>query len=168
MTEGEVAASEIGELYRVLAKPLERIVRSGVHAPQPVIEDACQFAWTRLVVHRSRVGREGVLGWLAKTATREAFKLIGRHGRELSLDTEVGAGVGGLFDLRPGPGDICEQRERLSALGALSPRQQRLLWLYGFGLSYKEIATRDLCTPRAVERQLKRARASLRAVELGR
>jgi RNA polymerase sigma factor (sigma-70 family) len=57
---------------------------------------------------------------------------------------------------------VIEDRERLRSLAALPPRQQRVLWLYGAGLSYQEIARRQGCTSRTVERQLQNARAALR------
>ena len=57
---------DVGELYRALAKQLEQIVRVDVRAPDPVIEDACQFAWSRLVHHSDRVRRDAALTWLAK------------------------------------------------------------------------------------------------------
>ena len=155
---------EVGELYRALSEPLERVVRSDVHAPASVIEDACQFAWVRLVHHRGTVRRETAFGWLVKTALHEAFKLIRRAGREVSLEAEIEAGHDKPDD-RPGPPDLYERRERLGTLSSLSARQQRLLWLYGLGLTYGEIAARDGCTPRTVERQLQRARAMLREAE---
>jgi RNA polymerase sigma factor (sigma-70 family) len=159
-----VAGSDVGELYRTLSKQVERIVRVGVQAPDPLIEDACQFAWARLVHLQARVSRESALTWLVTTAVNEALKLIRRRRREQSLDAELeDCGEIPAPDLRPGPPDVCEQRERLSALASLSPRQQRLLWLYGLGLKYEEIAIYDGCTSRTVERQLQRARASLRA-----
>jgi RNA polymerase sigma factor (sigma-70 family) len=105
-----------------------------------------------------------VLAWLVKTAVHEAFKLTGRGCREQSLDVELDErGEMHAPDPRPGPSELYDQRERLATLAALSTRQQRLLWLYGLGLSYDEIASRDGCTPRTVERHLQRARASLRA-----
>jgi RNA polymerase sigma factor (sigma-70 family) len=159
--EAEPVECEVAELYRALSKPLERVVRSDVQAPAPVIEDACQFAWARLVHHRGTVRREAAFGWLVKTALHEAFKLIRRDGREVSLEAEIEAGHD-KPDHRPGPLDLYERRERLGTLGSLSARQQRLLWLYGLGFTYTEIAARDGCTPRTVERQLQRARATLR------
>jgi RNA polymerase sigma factor (sigma-70 family) len=164
LTAGASAEADLGELYRALSKHLERIVRFGVRAPDPVIEDACQFAWSRLLHHQPRVGSDKALAWLVKTAVREAFKVIGRDNREHSLDAELDErGEIPAPDLRPGPADVYEQHERLSALSSLAPRQRRLLWLYGLGLRYEEIASRDGCTPRTVERQLKQARAALRA-----
>jgi RNA polymerase sigma factor (sigma-70 family) len=158
---------DIGELYRRLSKPLERIVRVDVHAPDAVVEDACQFAWSRLVHHQQRVHRETAMGWLVKTAVHEALKLVRRAGRELSLDAAVERGVDFRGPLGAGaPSELVEQHDRLASIRSLPPRQQRVLWLYGLGLSYEEIAVHDRCTPRTVERQLQRGRANLRARHL--
>ena len=67
---------DVGELYGLLSGRLEQLVRLDVRAPDVVIEDACQFAWSRLLHHRHRVYRETVLTWLARTAVHEAFKLL--------------------------------------------------------------------------------------------
>jgi RNA polymerase sigma factor (sigma-70 family) len=165
------AAIEVGELYRALSARLEQIVRLDVRAPDPVIEDACQFAWSRLVHHAGRVRREAVLAWLVKTAVREAFKLIRRDGRELSLDAALEtmgdavletASTQAIGGRAPTPHEILEHRERLHAIHALPERQQRLLWLHALGLSYAEMALYTGCTPRTVERQLLRAKQRLR------
>jgi len=74
------AALPVAELYRELSGRLEQIVRFDVRAPESVIEEACQFAWGRLMDHRHRVRRESALSWLARTAVREAFKLRRREG----------------------------------------------------------------------------------------
>lgn len=159
----ESAELDLAALYRGLSKQLERIVRVGVYAPDPVIEEACQSAWVRLIVHQARVRQDGARAWLVRTAVREAFRLLGRSDREPSLEAELEEhGELRTADPRPGPDDRYEHRERLSAIASLSCRQQRLLWLYGLGLSYEEIAARDGCTARTVERQLKRARETLR------
>ena len=160
--EADLVGCEVGELYRTFAKHLERVVGADVQAPASVIEDACQFAWARLVHHRSRVHRETVFGWLAMTAMHEAFKLIRRGCREVSLEAEIEAGRD-TPDHRPGPPDLYERRERLKTVSSLTARQQRVLWLYGLGLTYSEIADHDGCSSRTVERQLQRARAALRA-----
>jgi RNA polymerase sigma factor (sigma-70 family) len=160
------ALGDVGELYRALSKPLERIVRVDIQAPDPVIEDACQFAWSRLVHHQARVHRETALGWLAKTAVHEAFKLIRRASRDVSLDAAVEDGSDlGCAPCHPEPFALCHQRERLAAVGSLPHRQQRLLWLHALGLSYEEIALHAGCTTRTVERQLLRARRALRLGE---
>src|SRR6201986_215021 len=82
-------AGDVGELYGLLAKRLEQIVRLDVRAPDAVIEDDCQVAWSRLLHHHDRVHRETVLSWLIRTAVHEAFRLLRRDRRELSLDVAV-------------------------------------------------------------------------------
>jgi RNA polymerase sigma factor (sigma-70 family) len=104
-----------------------------------------------------------VLSWLARTAIREAIRLVQRDGRELSLELAVEEGPHlALVTTEPGPEEIAEQRERLRSIGSLPERQQRMLWLVGAGLSYADIARSTGSTERTVERQLVRARRTLR------
>lgn len=157
---------DVGELYVRLAKRLEQIVRVDVRAPDAVIEDACQFAWSRLVHHRDRVHRDTSLAWLAKTAVHEAFKLIRRDGRELSLEAALETAGDSTVRLgAPAPEELILARERLAQIGLLPERQQRLLWLHGLGLTYAEMAHRTGCTQRTVERQLLRAKRAVRGLE---
>lgn len=165
MSRSDGSLDEIGDLYRVLSGRLERIVRRGVKLPDPVIEDACQFAWSRLVDHAHRVERETALGWLVKTAIHEALRAARQGTHELSLEAAIEErGDDRAFAAAsPGPDELCEQHERLAAIGALAVRHQRLLWLRGLGLSYTEVARHEACTPRTVQRQLVRARRGVRA-----
>jgi RNA polymerase sigma factor (sigma-70 family) len=162
---GACRAGEVAELYALHARRLERIVRVDVRAPQPVIEDACQFAWTRLLFHADRIRRDTAIAWLTRTAVRHAFKLVGRECRELSLDRvlEEESGPPDCL-LAPAPDEIVEQRQRLAELRSLPERQQRLVWLHGLGLNYVEMAAREGCTVRTVERQLLRAKRKVRTV----
>jgi RNA polymerase sigma factor (sigma-70 family) len=155
---------EIGELYRSLSKPLEELVRIDVgRAPDPVVEDACQFAWDRLIRHHARVRLEWALPWLVTTAVHEAFKLLGRERRFLSLDESLErAGDAAVAEVSPAADEVFARRERLEAVSELPERQQRLLWLHALGLNYVEIATHCGCTTRTVERQVLRARRALR------
>jgi RNA polymerase sigma factor (sigma-70 family) len=142
-----------------LATRLENIVRLDVRAPDVVIEDACQFAWSRLLHHREHVQRETVVSWLARTAVHEAFKLVRRAGREAPLEAVIEQAS------PASPHELVERRERLAGVGALPERQQRVLWLHALGWSYTEIAMREGCTLRTVERQLLRARQRVRDVD---
>jgi RNA polymerase sigma factor (sigma-70 family) len=165
---------DVGELYGTLARRLEQLVRLDVRAPDAVIEDACQFAWSRLVIHSGRVSSEGALSWLATTAVREALKLLRKNSRELSLDASLDVSGSASASRSasaspfaapspiPGPHEALEFRERLLALRCLPQRQRQMLWLQGAGLSYAEIATATGCTTRTVERQLLRAKRALR------
>jgi RNA polymerase sigma factor (sigma-70 family) len=153
---------EVAELFAEQASRVRRLVRAGVRAPEPLVEDACQLAWVRLFQHRARVRRDTATAWLVRTAIREAMKQMHRVARELSLDAlseEPGD--------RPAPStpalldDLMEQRERLEAIRILPERQQRLVWLQGLGLTYTEMAGQTGTTRRTVERQLLRARRTL-------
>ncbi len=171
------AGLDVAALYAAHADRVRHSVRTSVRAPEPVIEDACQFAWSRLVVHRRRVGRETACAWLVKTAIHEAFKLLRREGREVSFEGllehagEAGragpagrvgwAGWTGLSTAVASLEEVVLQRARLDSIDSLPERQQRLVWLQGLGLSYAEMAGQTGVTTRTVERQLLRAKRSL-------
>lgn len=158
---------DLAELYGQLSKRLEQIVRRDVRAPAPVIEDACQFAWATLVSHRERVRRATTLPWLVKTAQHEAFKLVRRDGRDHSLEATLdAAGDGPLRLTAPDPAELAVARERLGQLERLPSRQQRLMWMQAFGHSYTEMARQTGDTTRTVERQLLRAKQTVRGFEL--
>jgi RNA polymerase sigma factor (sigma-70 family) len=160
---------EVEELYARLGRRLENRVRAGVTAPPAVIEDACQLAWSHLICHRQRVDAEHALAWLATTATREAFRLWAREQREQSLEQELEErGDSALPRRVPGPHELLEARQRLVRILGVSDRQRRLLWLHAFGLDYDEMAGHEGCTRRTVERQLLRAKRTVREIGRGR
>lgn len=163
----------VARLYLSEAVRVQRLVEHAVGAPSSVIEDACQFAWTTLMLHRARVRVGSARGWLVRVAVREALALMRRDRREPSLEALAQAPpVRSAGDRRPGPDvgrltapslmdDLVEQRSRLAAIGALPERQQRLVWLQGFGFSYREMSGQTGLTQRTVERQLLRAKRTL-------
>ncbi len=157
------AAADVAELYALHARRLERIVRVDVHAPQPLIEDACQFAWGRLLFHAHRIRRDTALPWLVATAIHQAFKLIRLQARESSLEDMLEHAPEPLERaFVADPDDLLDQRECLADICSLPGRQQRLMWLQALGLSYEEMAAREACTVRTVSRQLQRAKRTLR------
>ncbi len=162
MTTGHtVKTGDLARLYRSLARRLERIVGTGVPAPD-VVDDACQFAWMQLVCHCDRVQHEAALGWLTTTAVREAFRLIRVAEREPSLEALLHVfGESALTAVAPGADEQFESQERLLALGTLPPRQQRLIWLHAMGLTHAEMAVHEGATRRTVERQLLRAKRTI-------
>ena len=163
----DASVGDVGELYGRLWRRLEQIVRLDVRAQDVVIEDACQFAWGRLVNHRERVRPEATLAWLARTAVREAVKQVRRDNRELSLEAAIETGGDALVRFEgPAPDELVTARERLAQVELLPERQRRLLWMQGLGLSYEEMSTRTGYTPRTVERQLIRARKQVRGFAL--
>jgi RNA polymerase sigma factor (sigma-70 family) len=157
---------DVGELYRSLSGRLEHIVRRDVCAPEAVIEDACQVAWGDLVRHRGRVRREAALSWLARTAEREAFRLARRELRELSLDATLEQdGDTALGPTSSTLEELVDHHARLESLAKLPGRQQHLVWLQGLGFSYDEMSARTGDSNRTIERQLLRAKRSLRGFE---
>ena len=158
-TESIVTVGDVGELYSLLGRRLEQLVRLDVRAPDVVIEDACQVAWSRLLHHRHRVHRETVMSWLVRTAVHEALRLLRRDRRELPLEAATEQATSAT------PAQLIECRERLAELSRLPVRQQRAVWLHALGLNYTEIASYEGCTTRTVERQLLRARQTIRHPE---
>jgi RNA polymerase sigma factor (sigma-70 family) len=162
---------DVARLYVEEAVSVRRIVRMNVTASPAVIEDACQVAWTRLLIHRARLRRESARAWLVRVAIHEVIKSIQRERRERSLEALLEQGArstpGGSADAGmtlPTPTlieDLVEQKNRLDSIQALPERQRRLIWLQGLGLSYREMAGETGMTRRTVERQLIRARSSL-------
>lgn len=156
------AGVDVAELYAGQAGRVRRLVRTGVRAAEPVIDDACQTAWTRLVCHRARVCPDAAVSWLVTTALREAFRLTRCTARELSLE-ELLEQAGELPTAQTPPlEETAELRARLDTVRLLPERQQRLVWLQGLGFSYPEITARTGATSRTIDRQLVRARRRLR------
>jgi RNA polymerase sigma factor (sigma-70 family) len=153
---------EVAELFAEQEVRVRRLVRTCVQAPEPLIEDACQVAWIRLLLCRDRVRRETATAWLVKTAVHETFKLMRRSGRELPLDALTeGSGSRPAVSAPELLDELVEQRARLDSIRILPERQQRLIWLHGLGLTYAEMAGQTSTTRRTVERQLLRARRTL-------
>jgi RNA polymerase sigma factor (sigma-70 family) len=162
---------DVARLYVDEAVSVRRIVQMNVMASPAVIEDACQVAWTRLLVHRARLRRESARAWLVRVAIREAIKSIQRERRERSLEalleqggrsaSEGSADAGMTLPTPALIEDLVEQKNRLDSIQALPERQRRLVWLQGLGLSYREMAGETGMTRRTVERQLIRAHSSL-------
>jgi len=159
MTE-HAGAPAIGDLYRELQPQLVRILASNLLAPEWVIDDACQTAWSSLLERRASVVPGGELGWLSTTATRIALRLLRRERATESYEA-LPAPVT-LADFRtPELGHRLELRDRLAEIRRLPVRQQRLVMLHGLGYEYGEIAAVTGESRRTVARQLTRARQRL-------
>jgi len=150
------------ELYEAHATRLLRIVARQVQTTPENIEDACHFAWVALLRRADCVQRDAALAWLAITATRNAYKLHRRQGRDASLDViqedgwplpEPSTNIG--------PQRHVEIHEDLDVIDQLPARQQRIVWLKAAGLSYTEIADYTGDSIRTVQRQILRARSQL-------
>jgi RNA polymerase sigma factor (sigma-70 family) len=170
-------SAELAALYLELARQLLALLRREVQAPEAMLEEACQFAWSRLAPRFATVDRERALAWLRVTARRELLRALRRSRRERSLEGLLEEhGDDGLFSLRcertqagehderDAVADLVERRERLRCVGSLPARQQQALMLHAAGFSYEEIARRTGDSRRTVERQLSRARRRVRGL----
>jgi len=156
--------ADLARLYLAFARPLQGSVGAEVRASRPVLEDACQFAWSQLVRDRDHVRPETVLAWLIRTATREARRLLRVEAREPSLEAELES-QGDTIPVPAAhePTELAQRHEQLALVGQLPVRQQRIIWLRALGLSQVEMAAHERCTYRTAERRLTQARDWLRA-----
>lgn len=153
---------ELDSLYSELQPQLARILAVNLNAPDWLIEDACQTAWSALFQNRDAVAPGGELGWLSTTATRAALRLLRReHGRAVYAQPSDPVDLDHHRPPAPGPDRSLELSERLAEIRRLPVRQQRVLMMHGFGYEYEEIAAATGATPRTVKRQLDRARQQL-------
>jgi RNA polymerase sigma factor (sigma-70 family) len=148
---------EVANLYVTQAIRVRRLVHLRLTAPDAVVEDACQVAWMRLVLHRSRVRRQTAASWLVRVAAREALRLMDLRERDRPLE---------VLDDDPGRAPdlidaFADSDVRRGAIDHLPERQRRLVWLQGLGFSYSEMAGVTGDSPRTVERQLLRAKRKL-------
>src|SRR5436305_3984856 len=176
-----LSTQDIESLYRSHSARLRRVVRADARAPEEVVDDACQHAWTSVLAHRERVNASSAFWWLAATAVHEAWRLAeprevcpwpveDRCSRDGSFATRsrarpVDAGLGTPLVLAAPPRtplEIVELRDRLRQIRRLPVRQQRLLWLHSSGLSYAEMARHERMTLRTVERLLLRGKRAAR------
>src|SRR5947209_2555235 len=178
-----LSTQDIESLYRSHSARLRRVVRVDARAPEEVVEDACQHAWSSVLAHRERVDASSAFWWLAATAVHEAWRLA--EPREAcpwpAEDAWSGEGWSATRcrtragDARAAtplvlavpartPPEIVELRDRLRQIRRLPMRQQRLLWLHAIGLSYAEMARHERMTLRTVERQLLRGKRAARSL----
>jgi len=117
-----------------------------------LVEEACSFAWAQLI--RKQPQRPTVFAWLWRVAVRELWRL-----------QRAEAGQQKAREPRPKACSPIEIRhtwiEALDALGALLPRQRRMLGLQTAGYTYDDICEATGATWRTVDRQLVRARKRL-------
>jgi RNA polymerase sigma factor (sigma-70 family) len=157
-------------LYRAHHTRLLRLIARDVSARPQVVEDACAFAWAELLARQP--ARTSIVGWLRVVACREAIRLA-RHDR---MTVSMSA-----LEIEPPPhrarstscpsgsaSDHCEALEALAALGSLPGRKRTFLTLKVAGYSYDEIAAQLEVSWPTVNRQLVRARRTVRAARDGR
>lgn len=165
----------IGAAYAMHAERLHRMVeRSSAPEHRDLAQDACSFAWQKLVVRNDiAIGPdERYLGWLFTVARHEHWRLVRESRRELSLDatqnpddttdrSSLASGLRSLGDLHAS----AEQLEQLQLLAELPPARRQALLLLGAGHSYAEIGSLMGLTQTQVNRYLAEGRKKIRDLD---
>src|SRR3954468_2342189 len=119
------------------ANRLRRIVARNVNTSAANVEDACSFAWLKLVTNDPR--RETVFGWLAKVAIREAIRLDRRDRGIASIDDASDH----VLATRSADADATERiliAEIIDELAGIHPRKRAMLVMHAAGFTSAEIA----------------------------
>lgn len=139
-------------LFELHHARLRREVAGYTGGDAELVEEACSFAWAQLI--RKQPERPTVLAWLWRVAVRELWRL-----------QRVEAAQHAAREPRAEACSPMETRQRwleaLDALGALRPRQRRIVALRASGHSYDEISAATGDSWRTVDRQLGRVRKRL-------
>ena len=166
MKSSSTRGERIAALHREHARELERRVVIRTCAQAQTVEDACSFAWMQLLTHTSvEPGPpQDVLRWLTLTATREAWRLEARRGRELLVDDAALE-----YSLTGSSARSAEEqaarRARLELVAEVSERPRRFLWRLALGYSYREIAALEHASATTTNKQIARAKRELRALD---
>ncbi len=163
--DAPISPSDVIRLYGAFNRQLTQIVRATTRGPRPVIEDACQVAWTGLICPGQRVEQRSARAWLIRTAIREALRLMRLEDREASLERALEEQLHLQPSTDAGLEEVAFRREQVHGVRLLSVRQQRLVWLRALGFSYEEMAAYENCTNRTIRRQLERAQRRLRGLD---
>lgn len=141
------------------AHRLEKAVRANVRAPDAVIEDACSFAWLQRLTHEP--DRATVYPWLTKIAIRHAWRLMSRETREVPLES-----LAEDMDVRHAAVDVelaMRARDAIIAVADLPERRRQLVSMILAGYAHDEISQLTNMSCRTINKQLTKARKSLRA-----
>jgi RNA polymerase sigma factor (sigma-70 family) len=146
------------ELFAGYNAHLERIVKTVTSAASETVEDACSFAWVQLLQRQPE--RENILAWLRVVAVHEVYRLWRKAGSE--VPTEVAANGDRAVEGFDSGAQRAQLLAVLQAMEALPDRRRRIFQLHVAGLKYAEISAATGEGPRAIDRQIKKARDSLR------
>jgi DNA-directed RNA polymerase specialized sigma24 family protein len=142
------------DLYADQHVRLRAVVARAANTCDANIDDACSFAWLRLVTRQPR--RATVFGWLAKVAIREAWRLDRAH-------SGAGADVESpeIADEADPVSDRIALEETLEGLAAIHPRKRSMLVMHAIGLTHAEIAAQHGISPARARELVYRARLQL-------
>jgi len=156
-----------GELFRQHHRSLMCAVARSVNAPEELIEDACQCAWT-ILLHCQPDRTPTLFAWLRTVAVHQAYRLSRQERRDARLEDLAGDGGWELLVGASQSLDVAiDARRALATLASLPPLQRDDLSLRVAGFSYQEIAKHGgrQRSVNNVNKRLTKARARVRQLE---
>ena len=159
---------QIADLHDTFNESLQHGVAQRVNTDEQTIEDACSYAWMQLLTHPnvSLTPEPPLLGWLTRTAVREAWRLDGHLRRTVGVTDDTIAALADTHGpLTPSSEDIALLRARIALVEQLPERPRRFLLRLMLGHAYDNIAAAENTTYRVVNRQVARAKRLLRQIE---
>jgi len=170
MSSATTRLQAIAAMHAAHDEQLRRLVARRSSASDATIDDACSYAWMRLVTHEQvSLGppRWSALAWLTTTAIHRAWKLTDHDARThlvASLD-ELGQLAAAHGHSAPSAEDVAAQHLRLDLVAQIPERPRRFLLRLAVGYSYAEIAAAEGVSVRTTDRQIARAKRILRDLQ---
>ena len=161
---------EIAAIYAAHDQQLRRLVARHANANDATIDDACSYAWMKLVTSEHvSLGppRCSALAWLTTTAIHRAWKLTKHDARThpvAGLD-ELGQLAAAHGHTAPSAEHVAAQHLRLDLVAQIPERPRRFLLRLAVGYSYTEIAAAEGVSARTTDRQIARAKRILRDLQ---
>ncbi|MGI9099039.1 MAG: RNA polymerase sigma factor [Solirubrobacteraceae bacterium] len=159
---------QIAALYVAHDAQLHSVVsRRGSRCAQ-IVDDACQHAWSKLLVADDvdlRAPSWRVLGWLTTTAIREAWRLGSVREEPMLAEDELQRLTAQHKPLEDDVDVVCERRRRLALVWQVPERPRRFLLRLAMGYSYREIALAEGVSLTTTNKQIARAKRILRQLD---
>jgi RNA polymerase sigma factor (sigma-70 family) len=174
MTTSPERREQVGAFFAAHADRLRRTVAYRARGSHEIIDDACATAWTVLVCRPDITLDARGFSWLTTIAIHEAWRLSGRHARELPVGTFQRDSRGHDDEDVPEPADPLaldsetqaldriQHTDDVEAFKTLKPRERQALYLKGLGYSYSEIGRLTGFTYTAVNRYITKGCRALR------
>jgi DNA-directed RNA polymerase specialized sigma24 family protein len=156
-------------MYATHDAELHRLVERRGSPHHATVDDACSYAWMRLLSaeHATlRPPRWQALAWLTTVAVHEAWRLNRSHRRDGPFDPEK---IDTLSMHReravPAAHDVAALHARLNLIDEIPERPRRFLLRLALGYSYDEISAAEGVSRTTTNKQIARAKRILRDLD---
>jgi DNA-directed RNA polymerase specialized sigma24 family protein len=160
---------QIAAMYSAHHAQLHRVVERRGSPEHATVQDACAFAWTRLLTADQvdlRAPRWRAVGWLTTVAVHEAWRLNAIDQRAGAFDPDMLDAISiGRERAVPAAHDVAAQHLRLDLVAQIPERPRRFLLRLALGYSYDEISAAEGVSQTTTSRQIARAKRILRDLD---